>query len=71
MKFEKFSEEDPKDCKVESADVETEAVIQPCRTCSRPFRTYVPGTNCVMPDGTSFSYSEPQEECPCCDISQW
>ena len=51
---------------------ETEAVILPCKTCSLPFRTYyVPGTNCLMPDGTTLYYSEPQDECPCCDITQW
>ena len=50
---------------------ETEAVILPCKTCSLPFRTYVPVTNCLMPDGTTFYYSEPQDECPCCDITQW
>ena len=50
---------------------ETEAVILPCKSCSRPFRTYVPMTDCLMPDGTTFFYSEPQDECPCCDINQW
>ena len=23
----------------------------------------IPGTDCVMPDGTTFFYSEPQDEC--------
>ena len=41
-----------------------------CITCSEPFLTYVPGVDTVMPDGASFFYSSPQDECPACSNSQ-
>lgn len=51
--------------------VQTESVIKQCTVCSKPFRTYVPDTDCVMPDGASFFYSYPQDECPACDENCW
>lgn len=45
----------------------TQCVINNCTQCSRPFRTYVPGTTCELPDGNLVSYQEPQEHCPLCD----
>ena len=39
-----------------------------CITCSQPFRTYIPGIDTVMPDGSSFFYSVPQDECPVGDF---
>ena len=42
-----------------------------CITCTEPFRTYIPGVDTTMPDGTSFFYSDPQDECPACDIANW
>ena len=40
-------------------------------TCCQPFRTYVPGIDTIMPDGSSFFYSTPQDECPACDGGNW
>ena len=57
--------------KLRDSEIETEAIVQPCKTCSQPFCTYISGTNFVMPDGTSLFYSNPQQGCPCCDINQW
>ena len=45
----------------------TEAVIQKCIQCGRPFRTYVPNSMCYLPDGAIVTYSEPQLTCPLCD----
>lgn len=46
---------------------DTTPVIQPCITCNRPFRTYVPDTNCHLPGGGIVTYQEPRLECPICD----
>jgi hypothetical protein len=51
--------------------LETEPVIQNCISCSKPYRTYIPNTNCTMVDGTSFCYRDPQNECPECDENNW
>lgn len=45
----------------------TEAVIQLCDTCHRPYRTYVPDSICTLPDGLQVTYREPQTQCPVCD----
>ena len=49
-----------------------------CRTrlctsisCGQQFRTYVAGVDTIMPDGASFFYSQPQDECPECDKDNW
>ena len=42
----------------------TGPVIKNCETCSQRFRTYIPNSDCIMPDGMSFCYREPQNECP-------
>ena len=46
-------------------------VMKNCSECQEAFRTYVPGVDTLMPDGTSFFYSSPQNLCPGCDPSNW
>lgn len=50
---------------------QTEAVIKQCCQCTRKFRTYIPNTDCVMPDGVCVFYSNAQDECPECDPDHW
>ena len=38
-----------------------------CNACGRPFRTYVPDSFCVLPNGGMVTYVDPQLECPLCD----
>lgn len=45
--------------------------MQDCTECQRPFRTYIPGKDTLMPDGSSFFYSYPQDVCPSCDRANW
>ena len=45
--------------------------MKQCRQCSQEFCTYIPGTDCMMPDGASVFYSDPQEDCPNCDPNNW
>ena len=47
--------------------VYTESVIKTCAGCVREFRTYVPETVCMLPDGGSVFYQDPQLLCPICD----
>ena len=35
--------------------------------CERPFRMYVPNTDCRLPDGGSVYYRDLQTMCPLCD----
>ena len=46
-------------------------MIQSCRRCSRPYRTYVPDTICDLPDGGCVYYSDPQLFCPLCDDNRY
>ena len=48
-----------------------ECILQDCSGCGQQFRTYVPGKDTLMPDGSSFFYSSPQTECPVCDTANW
>ena len=50
-----------------SVSVHTECVISSCAECNRKFRTYVPETVCVLPDGSSVFYRDAQMLCPLCD----
>ena len=36
-------------------------------SCGKDFYTYIPNTNCLIPDGSSPFYQEPQLLCPLCD----
>ena len=45
--------------------------MKECVNCSEMFRTYLPGVDTTMPDGSSIYYSDPQNECPACDVSNW
>ena len=45
--------------------------MKECCQCGREYHTYIPNTDCEMPDGTSVFYREPQHECPACDPMQW
>ena len=45
--------------------------MKDCSECHRSFRTYVPGEDTLMPDGSSFFYTHPQNECPACDEENW
>lgn len=46
---------------------QTETVFKECVDCGREFRTYVPETMCILPDGGSVFYNELQTKCPLCD----
>ena len=37
-----------------------------CLDCNQKFRTYVPNTDCLLPDGNVVFYKEPQTLCPEC-----
>ena len=43
------------------------AFIMMCIECERPFRMYVPNTDCRLPDGGSVYYRDLQTMCPLCD----
>ncbi len=45
----------------------TGPVIETCDDCSKPYRTYIPGADCILPDGGLFRHHEPQLKCPECD----
>ncbi len=45
----------------------TDPVVNLCLTCHRPFRTYIPGTHCRLPDGGIVNHYDPQLDCPICD----
>ena len=47
---------------------QAETVLKECVDCGREFRTYVPETMCILPDGGSVFYNEPQTKCPLCDV---
>ena len=47
--------------------VSTKAKVASCQGCGKNFYTYIPDTNCLMPDGSSLFYQEPQLLCPLCD----
>ncbi len=38
-----------------------------CIECSQQFRTYIPGTHCLMPDGGITCHQEPLLHCPDCE----
>ena len=35
--------------------------------CGGKFRTYIPDTHCLMPDGSTQLHVDPQDLCPECD----
>ena len=37
-----------------------------CVECSADFCTYIPGTDCLLPDGTIQCHQEPQDSRPSC-----
>ena len=37
-----------------------------CIECGTQFRTYIPGTDCLQPDGTVQCHQEPHDTCPDC-----
>ena len=45
----------------------TQCVVTACIQCNQPYRTYVPGTICKLPDGGLVFYREPHVLCPLCD----
>ena len=45
--------------------------MKECVDSSEMFHTYLPGVDTTMPDGTSIFYSDTQNECPACDVSNW
>ena len=47
----------------------TEPVLYKCMDCGRDYRTYVPGTDCELPDGSVQRHQEPQNCCPDCDFT--
>ncbi len=44
-------------------------VLKNCVECSTEYRTYVPGTSCILPDGGIQCHQEPQLSCPDCDFT--
>ena len=41
-------------------------VMVSCTDCNQKFRTYIPGTDCLLPDGSLQCHQEPQDTCPEC-----
>ena len=47
----------------------TVPIITDCIKCGQKFRTYIPNTDCKLPDGTIQCHQQPQDECPDCDFT--
>ncbi len=47
----------------------TKPVMEECISCGKTFRTYIPGSSCLMPDGGIICHEEPMSECPDCDFN--
>ena len=49
----------------------TKAIVASCQECGRDYFTYIPDTNCQMPDGSKLFYQEAQLLCPVCDSEEF
>lgn len=49
----------------------TRPILSSCIECHETFRTYVPGTDCLLPDNTVVCLQEPTEKCPNCSGGSW
>ena len=54
-----------------SSLVSTKAKVSACQGCARDFYTYIPDTDCKMPDGSTLFYQDPQLLCPLCDDQEF